>query len=190
MDDAITKLYKSSKQVLTTNDLALVWDERNKDNLKSKISYYVKRGALVRLTRGVFAKDNDYDPKELATSIYIPSYISFETALREAGFIFQYYDSIFVASPRSRKEEIDGRSFIFRKLKDSLLYNPSGINNQGGYSIAGPERAFLDMIYLYPDYYFDNLNGLSWETCRKIAKEYNNKALVNRVERYYKNYAK
>ena len=190
MDNAITKLYKSSKQVLTTNDLALIWNGRNSDNLKSKISYYVKRRVLIRLTRGIFSKDRDYDPKELATSIYAPSYISFETALREAGFIFQYYDSIFVASPRSRKEEIDGRTFIFRKLKDSLLYNPNGINKQGGYSIAGPERAFLDTIYLFPDYYFDNLNGLNWETCRKIAKEYGNKALVKRVERYYKNYVK
>jgi len=68
--------------------------ENNPDNLKAKIAYYVKQGVLIRLTRGVFAKNKDYNPKELATSIYTPSYISFETVLREAGVIFQHYDTI------------------------------------------------------------------------------------------------
>ncbi|MDD3480909.1 MAG: hypothetical protein PHW75_01635 [Patescibacteria group bacterium] len=190
MEDAITKLYKSPKQVLTTKDLALIWNERNSNNLKAKISYYVKRGSLVRLSRGVFAKDQDYDPRELATNIYAPSYISFETALSEAGFIFQYYESIFLAGPFSKTRKIEGKDFIFRKLKDVLLYNPKGIVNKGTYSIAGPERAFLDMIYLFPDYFFDNLNGLDWEECRELVREYNNKSLIKRLERYYRDYHK
>lgn len=99
MDNLITKLYQSQKTVLTNKDLALIWQETNQDNLKAKIAYYVKQNALVRLTRGVFAKDKNYNPKELATSIYTPSYISFETVLREAGIIFQHYDTIFVAGP-------------------------------------------------------------------------------------------
>jgi len=41
------------------------------------------------LRRGLYAKDNSYDKNELATKIYIPSYISFETVLRNAGAIFQ-----------------------------------------------------------------------------------------------------
>ncbi|MCG2695787.1 hypothetical protein L6248_02550 [Candidatus Parcubacteria bacterium] len=39
---------------------------KNKNNLKSKIAYYVKKGMLLRLRRGVFAKDEKYNPKELA----------------------------------------------------------------------------------------------------------------------------
>ena len=85
----IAKLYQSPKTILTTKDLALLWEETNSINLKSKIGYYAKQGALIRRTRGVFAKDKNYNPKELATSIYAPSYISFETVLREAGMIFQ-----------------------------------------------------------------------------------------------------
>src|SRR3989339_665245 len=96
MDNTTAALYKSSKTIFTSEDLALLWQETDKDNLKAKISYYPKKGSLLRLTRGVFAKDKKYDPKELATSIYIPSYISFETALREAGMIFQHYETIFV----------------------------------------------------------------------------------------------
>src|SRR3989338_3697732 len=95
----IAKLYESPKTILTTKDIALIWEETNTVNLTSKIKYYAKEGSLIRLTRGVFAKSKEYETKELATSIYTPSYISFETALREAGIIFQHQDSIFVAGP-------------------------------------------------------------------------------------------
>lgn len=190
MDSLLTKLYQSSKTVLTTKDLALIWEETNPSNLKSKIGYYVKRGALTRLTRGVFAKDKNYNPKELATSIYVPSYISFETALREHGVIFQHYDRIFVAGPRSSIKKIDGHTIAFRKLKDEALHSPAGIKHEGNYSIATPERAFLDMIYLFPKYYFDNLKPINWEWCFELAKIYDNQQLIKRLKKYQKNYKK
>ncbi len=184
MVNRIGKLYQSPKTVLTTKDLALLWQETNPDNLKAKIAYYVKRGELVRLTRGVFAKDKGYDPKELATSLYTPSYISFETALREAGIVFQHYDTIFVAGRWSLTRRIRGQTFAFRKLKDRILFNPRGIGNKGAYGIATPERAFLDTIYLFPRSSFDNLESIDWEKCFELAKIYGNKALLRRARRY------
>lgn len=190
MDNLIAKLYKSPKTVLNTKDLALIWGQTNVDNLKSKISYYVKTGALIRLARGIFAKDADYSPKELATSIYAPSYISFETVLREAGIIFQYYETIFVASKWPRTIKIDKYNFTFRKLKDIILFNGSGIINESGFSIATPERAFLDTIYLSPQYYFDNLSPLNWDRVFELVKIYKNKKLTERVNNYYQKYVK
>jgi hypothetical protein len=55
----------------------------------ARVSYYVKNSQLIRLRRGLYAKDNDYNKYELATKICIPSYVSFETVLRNAGAIFQ-----------------------------------------------------------------------------------------------------
>lgn len=189
IDSLIAKLYKSPQTILTNKDLALIWQETNANNLKAKIAYYAKRGVLIRLTRGVFAKDKNYNPKELATSIYNPSYISFETVLREAGIIFQYYDTIFVAGPWSKTVIIDKRTFTFRKLKDSVLYSPAGIKNEGNYSVAGPERAFLDTIYLFPNYYFDNLKPLNWERCFELTKIYQNRQLFKRLNKYHKTHA-
>lgn len=189
MDNLIAKLYQSSKTILTNKDIALIWQENNQNNLKAKISYYVKRGALIRLTRGVFAKDKNYNPKELATSIYTPSYISFETVLREAGIIFQHYDTIFVASTWPKTLTIHNTAIAFRKLKDSVLYNSAGIINQDNYSIATRERAFLDTIYLFPKYYFDNLKPINWEKCFELAKIFGNKQLTKRLTQYQKNYA-
>jgi len=186
MDNLTAKLYQSSKTVFTNKDLALIWQETNQNNLKTKINYYIKQGSLIRLTRGVFAKDKDYDSKELAASLYIPSYVSFETVLREAGIVFQYYETIFVAGPWSRSVAIDETKIKIRKIKDSVLFNPAGIDNRGNYSIATKERAFLDTIYLSPGYYFDNLRSIDWEKCFEIVKIYDNHQLVKRLKEYQK----
>lgn len=189
MDNAIAKIYQSPKTVLTTADLALIWQETNRDNLKSRISYYAKRGDLLRLSRGIFAKNENYDPKELAASIYKPSYISFETVLREVGIIFQYYEEIFVAASWPGTKEIDSKKITFRKLKDKVLFNSRGIEYENNYSVATPERAFLDTIYLFPKYYFDNLGSLNWDDCFELVKIYNNRELEKRLNNYYKIYA-
>jgi len=187
MDNLVSKLYKTQKKIFTTKDLALIWQENDSKRLYSKISYYTKRGDLLKLSRGIFTKDKDYNSKELATSIYSPSYISFETALVDAGMIFQYYETIFIATKWTKKINIDDKSFCYRKIKDSVLYNSEGIVQKDNYNIASPERAFLDMIYLFPNYYFDNLRPIDWEKCSKLVKIYNNKQLIERFLKYKEN---
>ena len=63
MDSLTAKLYQSTKTILTNKDLALIWQENNKNSLNAKNAYYVKQKVLVRLTRGVFAKNNGYNLK-------------------------------------------------------------------------------------------------------------------------------
>lgn len=189
LKNPIAQLYKLPKTVFTTQDLILAWQENNLDNIKSKTNYYVAKGDLIRLRNGVFACDENYDRKELATSLYKPSYISFETVLREAGFIFQHYETIFVASRFSFEREVDQNKFVFRKLKDEVLFNSQGIINRDNFAIATPERAFLDMLYLFPEYHFDNLASIDWKQCQSLVKIYNNQSLVNRFNQYKKEYA-
>ena len=190
MENLLAKIYQSSKTVFTNKELALIWQETNPKLLKSKIAYYVKQGSLIRLTRGVFAKDKKYNPRELANSLYSPSYISFETALRDSGIIFQQYETIFAAGSFSKTVKIDNNTFCFRKLKEEILFNPLGTIYDNNYTIATAERAFLDMIYLFSDYYFDNLSNIDWDKCFELIKIYGNGALASRLEKYKKNYAK
>jgi len=185
MDNLLVKLYQSPKTILTAKEIALLWREKNKNNLKSKIAYYVKSGNLKRIKKGVFAKEEKYDLKELAVSIYIPAYISFETVLREEGIIFQHHNAVFVASYLSRKIKCQRNKFIYRKLKDEVLFNRNGVVDKKNYSIAIKERAFLDMIYLFNDYYFDNLSNLNWKKCFQLAEIYDNKQMFKRLEKYY-----
>lgn len=190
IDGFLSKLYNSRQTVFTSTDVALLTGENNPNNLKRKLSYYVKTGDILRLRRGVFAKNRDYDRKELATRIYTPAYVSFETILRQEGMIFQFYESIFVVSYLSREISFGENKIVYRKLKNEILVNPRGIVNKGNYFEAIKERAFLDMIYLYGDYYFDNLRGIDWKVCFDMVSIYKKKSFEKKLNEYFKKYAK
>ena len=96
MDGFLLKIYSAKQTVFTNQEVALLTGEKSANNLKTKLSYYVKNGDLVRLRRGIFAKNKDFDQKESAVRIFTPAYISLETVLAEEGVIFQYYSSVFV----------------------------------------------------------------------------------------------
>jgi len=190
MDNFLTIIYGSKQTVFTSREIAILIGEKNADKLKSKLSYYVKTGKLIRLRRGIFAKNDAYDKNELAVRIYTPAYISFETVLARAGVIFQYYENIFTASYLSRNLSFKGNKFTYRKLKDELLINQKGLVNKGTYFEATKERAFLDMLYLFGNYYFDNLRSIDWNVCFEIVDIYKNKTLERKLKNYFKEYAK
>jgi hypothetical protein len=56
-----------------------------------------------------------------------------------------------------------------------------GIIRKDNINIATPERAFLDMLYLNKDYYFDNLNLLNKLLISQIFPIYQSAALEKRV---------
>lgn len=180
--DFLSKLLRSDKTVFSFSDIILSWKEMDTSSAIARVSYYVKNNQLIRLRRGLYAKDNSYDKNELATKIYIPSYISFETVLRNAGAIFQWYDSIFVASYKTKEIEVDGQKYGFRTIKPEILTNSLGIVNMGNYHIASPERALLDILYLNKDYYFDSLSIFNWEKVYEILPMYRNKRIVKKVK--------
>lgn len=157
--------------------------------LKSKLNYYVKRGDLINVRRGLYVKDEHYNRYELATKILTPSYISFETVLSSTGVIFQYYNQLFVASYQTRTILCDKQTYSFRALKPTILTNSLGIEIHENYSIACPERAFLDIVYRRQNYHFDNLEPLDWEKVYKILTVYgDNKSMKYRVDRYFNSF--
>ncbi|MDD4409537.1 MAG: hypothetical protein PHW52_02665 [Candidatus Pacebacteria bacterium] len=184
----IINILKNDNTVFSFKEILLAFGERNPGLLSRRLSYYVKNGQLYGIRRGIYAKDKVYDRRELATKIFIPSYISFETVLAEAGIIFQYYGQIFVASYQTKEIDCDGQIFSFRKLKENVLNDSSGIENNGHYPIASKERAFLDTVYLNKDYHFDNLTPLDWNKVFSILPIYGNKRMVEKVNDYYKHF--
>jgi len=189
-ETGLSKILRTKNTVFTFKDISLLWRETDANLVKRRISHYVKTGKLYSIRRGIYAKDKNYDQFELATKIYTPSYISFETVLAKAGIIFQYYEQIFIASYLSREITIDDERYTYKKIKDSILTNSLGIEIKDNYSIANPERAFLDIIYLYKDYHFDNLSPLNWEKVFDILPIYQNKKMEERVQKYFKNISK
>jgi len=183
----ILDIYNSKNSVFSIKDIALLWGESDAGLVKTRIYRYVKAGKLYSIRKGIYAKDKNYNKSELAIKIYTPSYISFETILGKAGVIFQYYSQIFVASYLTREITVDKQIYTYRKIKDSVLTNNAGIERKDNYSIATPERAFLDIVYLSKDYYFDNLSGLDWDKVFEILPIYSNKRMEKAVKNYQKN---
>jgi hypothetical protein len=187
MEKGFLKAILRSKQtVFIFKDLLLMWNIDNIDTAKGRVNYYVRTGSLYPIRRGIYAKDKDYDRFELATKIFTPAYISFETVLGSSGITFQYYSQIFVASYQTKELTADGQKFVFKTLKSSILLNPAGVENKETYAIATPERAFLDVIYLSKDYHFDNLSPLNWDKVNEIAPIYESKVMLGRITAYYK----
>ena len=76
-------LLRSPKTIFSIKDVALLWNENDNLVVTDRLKRYVRVEKLIRLRRGFYAKDKNYNRLELATRIYTPSYISFETVLAE-----------------------------------------------------------------------------------------------------------
>ncbi len=168
----ILTLYKDKRTVFSFQEIAMIAGEPDAARLKQRVNYYVRTNKLINLRRGIYAKDT-YLPEELACKIYKPSYISLEYVLQKAGAVFQYNPVITVVSYLSRKLKVDNHLIQYRKIKDNLLYNSAGIAmNDMGISIAAPERALLDKIYLDKEYHVDATNVLNKDELMKLFSMY------------------
>lgn len=182
----ILKLYKSKQAVFTFRELFLLFPEIEKNNLKARMNYYVKKGMIKNPRRGIYAKE-DFDFREIAAKIYTPAYISLETVLEKEGVIFQHYKTIFVVSYLTRKIEVENQEIQYRRIKEEILLSRDGVIEKEGYFEAERERAFLDALYLYKDYYFDNLEILDKKKIFSLAKNYHSKVLEKKVTRLFQN---
>lgn len=183
-------LLRSSQTIFSTKDAALLWREEDSSVVTDRLKKYKKSGKLFRVYRGLYAKDQSFDYFELATRIYTPSYVSFETVLTREGVNFQYYGNIFVASYVNREINVGEQKITFVRTKDYVLSNTIGIEHKDGYAIASRERAFLDRVYVSKDYHFDNLAHLNWDKVFEILPIYHNKRLEKKINEYYKDYQK
>lgn len=180
----ILSLFRSGNTVFSFKDISLIWGETKANLVRRRLSYYVKKGELYPVRRGFYAKDKNYNKYELAVKIYTPSYISFETVLAKAGVIFQFYGQIFIASYLTREIKCDSQVYSFRKIKDSILTNKTGIEVKDNYFVATSERAFLDIVYLNKEYYFDNLDNINWKKVYEILPIYGNKRMEKKIKKY------
>ncbi len=181
--DIIFEIYKNSRTAFRIDDIALLIGIEKTPSLCSKLNYYVQNGKLLNPRKGFYAKEN-YNPEELACLIFTPTYISLEYVLQQAGVIFQYDSTITNVSYLSREVEVDNRIFRYRQVKGEILTNTAGINlNKNNINIATPERAFLDMLYLNKDFYFDNPNVLDKKKIVRLLSVYNSQALTQTVNK-------
>lgn len=178
----IFTIYSDPRSVFTLNDIALMVGESNFNTINAKLNYYVRTGKLLNPRKGIYAKAG-FKPEELACVLYTPSYISLEYVLQKAGIVFQYDGRITSISYLSRSLNIQDQTYSYRKIKGEILVATKGIIQEGNINIATPERAFLDLLYLNKEYYFDNLNPLNKAQTSRLSLLYNSKALKERLKK-------
>jgi hypothetical protein len=170
----ITQLNLSNRRVFHTNDLAVLWEIKDRHHLYMTISRYLDRGTLFHVFKGLYATVpvSDLDPLELGTAIiHRYTYLSTETILAQAGIISQaVYDLTFI-SDLSKRVQVGKWSFRYRQLKDSFLFNPIGINKHPYGFMATLERAVADLLYYNPRYHFDIPDLIDFDLVRSIQKE-------------------
>lgn len=186
-NDVILTLYSKPQTVFTLDEVSLFFPKIPYENLRSSIRYFTNVGKLKRLHQGIYSK-NEYNPLELANKLYTPSYISLETVLARGGVTFQYYETVFVVSYLTREITLKDINIQYRQIKRGVLTNPEGIEEKEGYFVATLERAFLDAVFIYKNYHFDNLGTIDWDKVGDLKKIYKNKAFEKRVEEYFKHY--
>jgi predicted transcriptional regulator of viral defense system len=116
-------------------------------------SRYVKKGLLVRLKRGLYARAEQLanfgqqDLFRLANFLQVPSYVSLTTALSYHGVTTQVQRDFFESISLKRTKKFEIAQFTFHYSKISLdLYK--GFERVEDVFIALPEKALLDSFYL------------------------------------------
>ncbi|MEK6545333.1 MAG: hypothetical protein AAB257_06705 [Nitrospinota bacterium] len=133
------------KPFYTISDLEKV-TRLSRDSLYVTIKRLIDRGVLEKMGSGIYRLfTTPPSIEKVASSLYMPNYISFESALSRYGVLTLIpYTLIFATTRKSKRFTIEGRDIEFRQLKRNLFW---GYEMEGGIYIARPEKAFLDLVY-------------------------------------------
>lgn len=148
----------------------------NKDN---KISREIKDGKLFRIINGLYETDPNTPGYLLASSIYGPSYISFEYALSYYGLIPERVPTITCATfDKKKKKEYNTNFGVFTYRDIPASAYPEEIllkeENNYSYQIATPEKALCDKLYtLKPLLNYSNLERMLFNDLRIDEEEFN-----------------
>jgi predicted transcriptional regulator of viral defense system len=120
---------------------------------------WAKKGLLLRLRQGYYTFP-EYKSKPdftlfFANRIYRPSYISLHTALAFFGIIPEAVVQITsVTSLKTASFQNDFGEYEYKSVREELMfgYDIKPIDNGQSLQLARPEKALLDLLYLYPFY--------------------------------------
>lgn len=172
----------------------------NEDFDKNNLTRWIRKNLLLRLRQGFYAFP-EYTAQPnfsffVSNYIYKPSYISLHTALAFYGIIPEAVTQITAVSSLKTADFRNAfGTFSYLKMKPDLFFGYN-ILPLGEHSIriAQPEKAILDLLYLYPFYNteseIENLrfdedfiyNELNVGTLTLHLDKFNHKKLTKRVK--------
>jgi len=181
----------------TTNQVYASYPEFSRNNLVR----WVRQGYLIRLRQGYYTFPEYRESTEFAlyfaNKIYKPSYISLQTALSFYGIIPEAVPQITsVTTLKTIVFSNDFGEYSYKNIKPDMMFGYDLREMEGGRRImfATPEKALIDLLYLYPfynterdleelrldeSYMEDDFNA---ERLTEFSDRIGSKALNNRIE--------
>lgn len=126
---------------------------------RMNISYWIRKGHIIKLRNDWYAFSDlisvpDFS-QYIANRIYRPSYISLHTALSHYGMIPEAVMTITSVTSLKTAEfnNVFGK-YTYQSVKPELMfgYVPKLMADGRAILFATPEKALLDLLYLYPFY--------------------------------------
>ena len=162
---------------------------------------WVKNGLLIRLRQGYYTFP-EYKNKPdfvlyFANRIYRPSYVSLHTAMAFYGMIPEaVVQFTSVTSLKTASFNNDFGEYVYKSIHQKLMfgYDLKPFADRWTLQLASPEKALIDLLYLYPFYNtgqaLEDLrldeDFLQDDLDRKLLEKYTlkikNNALENRVQ--------
>lgn len=156
--------------MILTND-AIKLELSKYSNKNTKISREIKNGNLIKIINGLYETDPNINGYFLASSIYGPSYLSFDFALSYYGLIPEKVTAFTSATFDKKKKKSYKNQFgifLYRDIPASVY--PLGINvieeNGYFYQIAIPEKSLCDKLYTLSP--IKNMNELHNVLCNDL----------------------
>jgi len=162
---------------------------------------WAKKGLLLRLRKGYYTfpefKSKPDFTLFFANRIYRPSYISLHTALAFYGIIPEAVVQITsVTSLKTASFQNEFGEYEYKSVREELMfgYDIKPIANGQSLQLARPEKALLDLLYLYPFYNTEQemedlrldedflLDELDLQLMEDYLLKFKNKALEKRVK--------
>ncbi|MEA3273463.1 MAG: hypothetical protein U9Q72_02635 [Patescibacteria group bacterium] len=162
----------------------------NQENIMVQISFWVKKGYLKKIEKGVYILANrepDLDSMLMAGKIYYPSYLSLEFALNYYGIIPDIpgtYTS--VTSRKTKNFQNEFGNYSYQQVKQDFFTGYNVLKDQNiSFNFATPEKAMMDYLYLNKDRLVPEENF--WQELR-INEEFKfNKKMLNDYKKLLKN---
>lgn len=182
----------NSTQLIDSSTFRLFSSKPN--DLRRQVRFWLKKGYLVKLKRGIYVFNEKFRKKEpstlfVANFLVVPSYISLEYALGYYSLIPEKvttYTSVTTKKTRLFKNNLG--IFTYNSVKNNLFFGyKNEIDKNQSIFVAEPEKAILDFFYFRKDikgdfeefesFRFQNLEIINCKRLKSFSLKYNKKVV-------------
>lgn len=134
-------------------------------------------GIIERVAQGIYVPmGSNISLENVAAQLYIPNYLSFESALTKYGILNLIpFTLTFATTRKTKKYTLQKQKIEFRQISPELFF---GFGMKNGIYIASPEKAFLDQVYFATrgkatlDFDELNIKKLSIKTLKGLSRKF------------------